>query len=205
MLNKINNYVLSLWVIFGMVWIWSSISPNSRHDWILENILVVVIISALTLTYKKFKFSDTSYILIIIFLIIHEIGAHYTYALVPYEEWLNACCDWSLNQFMGWDRNNFDRLVHLLFGLIWVYPAKEFFKRKLSFSNGMGWFFAAQSVMTFSLLYELIEWGVAMVFGGKLGMEYLGTQGDIWDAHKDMLLAALGALITAPLAYKAGK
>ena len=122
------------------------------------------------------------------------LGAHYTYALVPYEKWLHDCCNWSLNQFMGWERNNFDRLVHFLFGVMWVYPAKEFFKRKLSFSNGMGWFFAVQSVMTFSLLYELTEWGVAMTFGGDLGMEYLGTQGDIWDAHKDMLFCCIGCI-----------
>ena len=65
--KKINSYVLSLWIFFGMVWIWSSISPISRYDWILENILVVIILSVLFLTYKKFKFSDTSYVLIIIF------------------------------------------------------------------------------------------------------------------------------------------
>jgi putative membrane protein len=203
--NKNQKYVSFLLFIFSIVWIFAAISPFSRHDWMLENMLVIIIISVLSLTYKKFVFSNTSYTLIAIFMIVHEIGAHYTYSLVPYEEWLNACCNWSLNAFMGWERNNFDRSVHLLFGLVWVYPAKEFLERKLLLSNGLSWFFAVQSVMTFSLLYELIEWGVAMIFGGKLGMEYLGTQGDIWDAHKDMLLAALGGLIPALLFYKAGQ
>ncbi len=208
MLNNIDRkimYILLLLIIFIFVWIFAAIEPVSRHDWMLENMLVFIILLVLSLTYQKFPFSNISYTFIAVFLIIHEIGAHYTYSFVPYEEWFQACCDWSLNQFMGWERNNFDRIVHLLFGLLWVYPAKEFFIRRLEFSNGMSWFFAVQSVMTFSLLYELTEWGVAMIFGGKLGMEYLGTQGDIWDAHKDMLLAALGAFIPAAIAYKMGK
>ncbi len=208
MFNNIDKklmYILFLLIIFILVWIFAAITPVSRHDWMLENMLVFIILLVLSLTYQKFPFSDISYTFIAIFLIIHEIGAHYTYSFVPYEEWLDACCSWSLNEFMGWERNNFDRVVHLLFGLLWVYPAKEFFLRRLAFSNGLSWFFAVQSVMTFSLLYELTEWGVAMIFGGKLGMEYLGTQGDIWDAHKDMLLAALGAFIPAVFAYKMGK
>ncbi|MDD5406108.1 MAG: DUF2238 domain-containing protein [Sulfurovaceae bacterium] len=208
MLNNINKnlgYVLFLLVIFCVVWIIAAISPISRKDWLLENVLVFIILLVLSMTYKKFTFSNFSYTLIAVFLVIHEIGAHYTYALVPYEKWLSFCCDWSLNQFMGWERNNFDRIVHLLFGIMWVYPAKEFFKRIFLFGDGLSWFFAVENVMVFSLLYELIEWGAAMIFGGDLGMQYLGTQGDIWDAHKDMLLCDLGASITAFLSYKAGK
>ena len=194
--NKITFLKYSLFGLFVITWIWSSISPFSRHDWILENLLVIIILAVLILTYKKFKFSDTSYIMIFIFLILHEFGAHYTYSLVPYDEWLNYNFGFTINGLMGWERNHFDRFIHLIFGILWAYPAKEFFARKLSLSNNWSWFFAMQSVMSFSLLYELIEWLVAVVFGGELGMQYLGTQGDIWDAHKDMLLATIGAGIS---------
>lgn len=202
----LNNKNITIWfkytlfVLFVITWIWSSISPFSRHDWILENILVIIILAVLILTYKKFKFSDASYIMITIFLILHEFGAHYTYSLVPYDEWLNYNFGFTINSLMGWERNHFDRFIHLIFGILWAYPAKEFFARKLSLSNNWSWFFALQSVMSFSLLYELIEWLVAVVFGGELGMQYLGTQGDIWDAHKDMLLATLGAMVPIVIA-----
>lgn len=203
MLNNKNIIIwfkYTLFVLFVITWIWSSISPFSRHDWILENILVIMILAVLILTYKKFRFSDASYIMIALFLILHEFGAHYTYSLVPYDEWLNYNFGFTINSLMGWERNHFDRFIHLIFGILWAYPAKEFFARKLSLSNNWSWFFALQSVMSFSLLYELIEWLVAVVFGGELGMQYLGTQGDIWDAHKDMLLATLGAMVPIVIA-----
>ena len=198
MLNNIKFADKVLYVLiatFVMVFVWSSISPYDRGDWILENILVVGIVAIFIGTYKLFRFSTASYIAIVLFLILHEFGAHYTYSLVPYDDWFSAYFGLSLNEFMGWERNHFDRLVHFLFGVLWVYPAKEFYAKKLLLTNYWSWFFAVQSVAAFSLLYELIEWGVAIIFGGELGMHYLGTQGDIWDAHKDMLLAILGALM----------
>ena len=96
---------------------------------------------------------------------------------------------------MGWDRNHFDRLVHFSYGLLLAYPIKELYSRVANAEGFWGYFFPLELTMASSMIYELIEWGAAVVFGGELGMEFLGTQGDIWDAHKDMALASLGATI----------
>ncbi|MDD5359842.1 MAG: DUF2238 domain-containing protein [Sulfurovaceae bacterium] len=189
---KTSRFELILSLLFAIQWILWAISPISRHDWLLENVLVFVIVAVLVLTYKNFKFSKLSYFMMFIFLSIHIIGAHYTYSLVPYREWFGL----DLN-----GRNHFDRFAHFLFGSAWVYPAKEFYFKKIIKSNGWSSFLALQSVATFSFLYELIEWGAMLYFGGQLGMEYLGTQGDIWDAQKDMLMAALGGILTIFITY----
>ena len=171
----------------------------------LENVLVVLIVIVLLATKKRLGLSTISYILIVVFLILHEIGAHYTYSLVPYDEWFKSIFGFSLDQFFGWERNHFDRFVHFLFGVLWVYPIYEFYTKNVSISSGWRWFFAVQSVATASLVFEFIEWAAAAYFGGELGMHYLGTQGDEWDAHKDMLLAVIGALVVSLICYTRGK
>jgi putative membrane protein len=96
---------------------------------------------------------------------------------------------------MRWDRNHFDRLVHFSFGLLLAYPVKELYSRVANAQGFWGYFFPLELTMASSMMYELVEWGAAELFGGDLGMTFLGTQGDVWDAHKDMALASLGALI----------
>ncbi len=192
MLKKSYYLELALLLVFIVQWIFWAISPVSRKDWLLENILVFIIVTVLVLTYKKFRFSNISYLLIFIFLSIHIIGSHYTYALVPYNEWIG---------FENTERNHFDRFAHFLFGLIWLYPAREFYIRKLTKYKQWSGFFAFQSVVFFSSFYESVEWGAAIIFGGQLGIEYLGTQGDVWDAQKDMLLAAMGCITALLILY----
>jgi len=126
---------------------------------------------------------------------LHEIGSHYTYANVPYDSFLIAHFDFSLNEYLGWERNNFDRIVHFLYGLLLAYPVRELYCRVANASGFWSYFFPLELTMATSMMYELVEWGAAEAFGGELGMAYLGTQGDIWDAHKDMAFASLGALI----------
>ncbi len=96
---------------------------------------------------------------------------------------------------MGWTRNNFDRLIHLLYGLLLAYPIRELYCRIAGMKGFWSYLAPLNLIMATSMLYELVEWGAAEAFGGDIGMAYLGTQGDIWDAHKDMALASLGALI----------
>ena len=100
----------------------------------------------------------------------------------------------SLNSLMGWERNHFDRLVHLCYGLLLAYPIREVFLRITQARGFWGYFLPLDVTMSTSMLFELIEWVVVEILGGDLGVAYLGTQGDIWDAHKDMGLASLGAL-----------
>ena len=133
--------------------------------------------------------------MIFIFLVIHEIGAHYTYAEVPYGAWFESLTGTPLNPLIGWERNNFDRVVHFIYGLLLAYPTRELYFRVANADGFWGYFLTLDLTMSTSMLFELFEWAAAEVFGGKLGIAYLGTQGDIWDAHKDMALASLGALI----------
>ncbi len=188
------QYLLILSVFFLTVWIVFAIDPLSRHDWALENVLIVVSIIMLIASYKYFVLSRISYTLIFIFLCLHEIGAHYTYAEVPYDSWFRAFTGQDFNELVGWERNNFDRVIQFCYGLLLAYPLREVFIRIVDVRGFWGYFLPMDLTMSTSMLYELIEWGAATLFGGELGMAYLGTQGDIWDSHKDMALASLGAL-----------
>jgi len=165
----------------------SAIHPRYPSDWWLENALAVALVAVLLLTRNVFPFSRLSYTLIFVFLGLHELGAHYTYSEVPYKEWF---------PFLEvTERNHYDRLVHFLFGLLYAYPIREIFLRVVGVRGFWGYYLPLDVTMAFSMVYELIEWASALLFGGELGAAYLGTQGDVWDAQKDMALASLGALI----------
>ena len=190
-----SKYLLTLGILFGTLWIALAIAPWHRADWVLENVLVVIFAALLMFTYRAFPLSLISYTLIFVFLCLHTIGAHYTYAEVPYDSWFEHLFGTSLNASLGWERNHFDRAVHFSYGLLLAYPIREVFLRMAGVRGFWGYFLPLDLTMSTSMLYELIEWGAAEMFGGELGVAYLGTQGDIWDAHKDMALASLGALI----------
>jgi putative membrane protein len=179
-------YLLTLLGIYSVWWVVLAFDPYDRMDWILENVLVLLAIGLLIGTYKAFPLSRISYTCIFVFLMLHTVGSHYTYAMVPYQEWFPV--------FAG-GRNHFDRLVHFLYGLLLAYPIREMFLRIGNVRGFWGYFLPLDLTMSTSMLYELIEWAAAELVGGELGAAYLGTQGDIWDAHKDMALASLGALI----------
>ena len=186
-----------------------AIKPRYPQDWMLENILPIIFLVYLWGTVNKLTMSKVSYTLIFMFMAFHEIGSHYTYAEVPYDTAFKALTGISFNELVGWERNNFDRVVHFLYGLLLAYPIRELYFRIADARGFWGYFLPLEFTMATSMLYELIEWGAASVVGGDLGMAYLGTQGDIWDAHKDMLLASIGALlamaITAAIHYRVQK
>jgi putative membrane protein len=184
-----------LGALFAVVWLASAINPLHPSDWLLENVLVVLFVLGVALTTRWFVFSRVSMTLIFLFLCLHALGAHYTYAEVPYDAWIEALTGGSLNEAMGWQRNHFDRFVHFCYGLLLAYPIREIFLRIVNVRGFWGYFLPLDLTMSTSMIYELIEWGAAEIFGGDLGMAYLGTQGDVWDAHRDMALASLGALI----------
>jgi putative membrane protein len=181
-----SHYLWILGIVYALWWVAMAIAPLDRSDWVLENVLVVLAIGLLVFTYKPFPLSRVSYTCIFIFLVFHTLGSHYTYAKVPYQEWL---------PFLAGGRNQFDRMVHFLYGLLLAYPIREMFLRIGNVRGFWGYFLPLDLTMSTSMLYELIEWGAAAAFGGDLGAAYLGTQGDVWDAHKDMAMASLGALI----------
>jgi len=190
------HYLLLLAAIFALEWAWLAFDPNDRADWAMENVLVAVFVVVLAATYRIFPLSRISYTLVFIFLALHEIGAHYTYAQVPYDEGFRRLFGFSLNGALGWERNHFDRAIHFSYGLLLAYPIREVFIRIADVRGFWGYFLPLDITMSTSMLFELFEWAAAEFFGGDLAMDYLGTQGDIWDAHKDMALASLGAVIS---------
>ena len=194
------HYVLVLAIAYAILWLALAFSPFDRGDWMLENLLVVLFVVLLAITYRAFPLSRVSYTLIFVFMCLHTIGSHYTYAEVPYDRWWQDLTRASLNAALGWERNNFDRVVHFCYGLLLAYPMREVFLRIADARGFWGYFLPLNVMMSTSMLYEVIEWLVALLVGGDLGMAYLGTQGDVWDAHKDMALASVGALISMALA-----
>jgi putative membrane protein len=182
-----NRLLQVLLVVYALVWTRAAIDPLHPDDWLLENLLVFTFVPLLVFTYTRFPLSDLSYFSITIFMILHAIGAHYTYAEVPLGFWLKETFDHS--------RNHFDRIVHFSFGLFMAYPIREIFLRVAKTKGFWAYYLPLDVTLAFSGLYEIIEWFAASLTNPELGTAYLGTQGDPWDAQKDMGLAALGALV----------
>src|SRR5262245_12009689 len=189
------RYLLILAALFGLWWIALAIHPRDRNTWMLENALTVVAVALVGAFHRRLLFSRVSYTLIFVFLCFHTVGAHYTYSEVPYDAWLQKLTGRTLNSLVGWQRNNFDRVLHFAYGLMIAYPIREIFLRVVDVRGFWGYFLPLDLTMSTSMIYELLEWAAAAVFGGDVGQTYVGTQGDEWDAHKDMALASLGALI----------
>ena len=189
------RFVAILGILLAIAIVVSSIGAPYPHDWMIENALVLVAGILLISTYRSLPLSRFSYGLIFIFLCLHETGAHWTYAEVPYNDWWQSFFGVTLNEVLGLERNHFDRLVHFSYGLLIAYPIREVFMRVADVRGFWGYFLPLELVMSTSMIFELFEWAAAEVFGGELGIAYLGTQRDVWDAHKDMALATLGAII----------
>jgi putative membrane protein len=156
----------------------------------------VAFVAVLVVFRKRLPLSRLSYTALFIFLSLHSIGAHYTYSEVPYEEWIKALTGRSIHDAFGWQRNYFDRLVHFAYGLVFVHPIREILVRFAGVRGAWSYYLPIAIASSTSLDYEVIEWGAASVFGRELGVAYLGAQGDIWDAQKDMILAVLGAVLS---------
>lgn len=182
-----NRLLQVLVVIYAGVFVWAAIDPVYRFDWFLENILIIVFIVLMIATYRRFPISELSYILILVFLVLHAVGGHYTYSEVPLGFWLQETFDLS--------RNHYDRIVHFSFGLLIAYPFREVVLRYVTPSYLFASVFALTLVFTYSGGFEILEWVVAIIVDPKAGAAYLGTQGDEFDSQKDMALAASGALI----------
>jgi putative membrane protein len=169
-----------------LYWIITAIDPYDRFDWLLENLLVFFYCGLLAATYHRFTFSNLSYGLFILFLTLHLTGAHYTYAETPVGFWLMEWLDLS--------RNHFDRLAHFAYGLLCGYPLYELLYRRACRSRAWSGFLAVTMVIGFSGFFEVMEAIIAEMVSPELGAAYLGTQGDSWDAQRDMGLALLGAI-----------
>lgn len=192
-----NRLLQLLLLLFIVLWVVAAIRPTDRLQWAIENVLPVATAAALIVTYRKFAFSNLSYLLMFLFLCTHLFAAHYTYQNTPVDVWLKAA--------FHTERSYFDRFVHFLFGLMLAYPCREWLIRCAGIGGGWAYALPVSVVFASSALFEIIEMGAAL-FGGSAGGDYIGLQGDIYDTQKDMALglagglAAMGALAWADAA-----
>jgi len=187
-----NNIWLKIYIAFFLVnWVNSYVGNTDTANWFLENTLVFLFLGFMGFSYRKFQFSDLSYLLICVYLCLHVYGSKYTYAENPFGYWLKDALDLS--------RNHYDRIVHFSFGFLLAYPMREMFLKWLKFPAWVAWTLPIEITLSVSAFYELIEWAVADVFFKAQGDAYLGTQGDVWDAQKDIFLAFIGSIIATTI------
>ncbi|MBI2518203.1 MAG: DUF2238 domain-containing protein [Opitutae bacterium] len=188
----------ALAVVIGL----SAWGMHYPQDWWLENICVALGLVYLAATARGCPLSNASYVVVFAYFCLHEVGAHWTYSEVPYNDWWRGLFGVTLNELLGWQRNHYDRFLHFIYGFLITHPMREQILQPVR-ARGF-WSYALPVVLlTFtSTAYELIEWAAAVVFGGDLGMAYLGTQGDVWDAQRDTALATLGSILAMLLAAR---
>ncbi|HET9473955.1 MAG TPA: DUF2238 domain-containing protein [Steroidobacteraceae bacterium] len=192
-----SGYPAALLAVFTVIFVILGIAPLFRQDWLLENLLVFAGLAVLIATRKRLHFSNVSYTLIFVLFVLHEIGAHYTYSLVPYDRWVQAVTGDTLSAWLGLERNHYDRLIHFAYGLLITRPAIELLEHVAPPRGLWRPLLPVLFILSHSAIYELVEYAAAMVFGGELGTAYLGTQGDEWDSQKDMVCALGGALLAS--------
>ncbi len=176
-----------------IVWLWSAFNPVFPKDWLLENYLVFFFVPIIIILGRYFKLSKLSYTLIVLFLIFHVIGSHYTYEHVPFGN--------TVGSIFGSERNMYDRLVHFSFGFLLFYPIREMFMRLAQVKGLWAYLIPIDLLGSFSAIYELVEWQAAKNLDPMSGIAFLGSQGDIWDAQQDMYIAILGSIIMAAIVF----
>ncbi|WP_454831982.1 DUF2238 domain-containing protein [Pseudoxanthomonas wuyuanensis] len=186
--------------VFAASWI----APLWPLEQALHSSLTVVGLVWLALHDRRWPMLTSHFALICFFIIVHSVAARWLYSNVPYEEWLQALLGWSPGQAFGWQRNHFDRLIHLLYGICFAPPVRRHLRQRWPLlTPRQAFVLALMLIICSSLLYEWLEWGIALLLSPEAAESYNGQQGDIWDAHADMLLATLGALAAWPFGKRA--
>ena len=190
MKNKKAKFPLILLLILGLETLWSAYYPYDVQVWWTEFATAFFFIALLSATYKKFQFSNFSYLLIFLFCFLQIIGAHYTFERVPFD---------AVTRFFGFARNHYDRVAHFTIGLSGFLVSEFVRRQKIIPSLKWAAFFGIVFVMAMANFWELVEWIYAEIDGGSAGLAFLGSQGDSWDAQKDMLMDTLGAVVASML------
>lgn len=197
-MHNTSKFPLVLFGAYTVLFVLLGIDPYSRAVWVAENLPIFVIALSLFIAYLRgFRFSNVSYALMFVLLYLHTIGGHFTFERVPFE-WFN--------NFFGFERNMYDRVAHFSVGF-YAYPFAEYLKvRGLVTRRWLLYFVPLCFIISVAAAYEMIEWWYAASEGGAAGAAFLGSQGDIWDAQKDMLMDTLGAIAALVLfAWRKGK
>ena len=163
----------------------------------LHHLPTLVLVLAAPFLLARRPLSDAALACIVLFFVLHTIGGRYTYTDVPYDAWTRALSGQTLSEMLGWSRNHYDRFVHFCYGALAIVPVREALRRHAGLRPRLSLYVAVESVLAVSALYEIVEWLFTLTMEGSLATAYNGQQGDLWDAQKDMALAALGALLAA--------
>ncbi|MCX6756862.1 MAG: DUF2238 domain-containing protein [Candidatus Nomurabacteria bacterium] len=189
-MQKIKKYFPHfLLAIYTIEFVSLGINPYSRDVWYAENIPIFGIVLFLVILYVRgIRFSNTAYLLMSLLPFFHTVGGYYTFERVPF--------DW-FNNFFGFERNMFDRVGHFMAGFFAYGLAEYVLAYKKVSTKFWAFFLGICFIGTLAMTYELIEWQYAVKQGGDAGLAFLGSQGDIWDAQKDMLMDTLGAIFVS--------
>jgi putative membrane protein len=190
-LNRRKQILTGLCAICGAVWIVAAIHPLDRPAWILENILLLVVVTAILFLHRRLHLSNVSYFCVAAFIILHIVGAHYTYSQMPLGLWAKA--------YFALPRNHYDRLAHAAFGFLLAFPLRELLLRFSGTTRTWSFWLALAPILAVSGLFEILESIVAEIMAPGKGVEWLGGQGDEWDAQNDMLAATIGAIMMMSL------
>jgi len=186
-----NRFLQLLVALYAAAWGLGALEPVDRGTWLLENLLVVAFVGALVATHRRFVFSRLSYALIFVFLLLHVVGSHYTYSAVPAGAWVAEA--------FGLARNHYDRFVHLAFGALLAYPAREIVLRVMHVHRAWSYVVPVLTILALSSGYEMVEAWAARIVDPGVGIAFVGAQGDVWDGQKDMSLALGGAVLAMAL------
>ncbi|WP_457319474.1 DUF2238 domain-containing protein [Stenotrophomonas sp. P5_B8] len=185
--------------VFAATWV----HPLWPAEQALHGSLAVIGLAALWWVDRRWRLGNGAFIAICAFIAIHCVAARWLYSNVPYDAWLQAATGWSPNVAFGWQRNHFDRLIHLLYGLCFTPALVQLVRHGWpALRIGQAFTLSVMAIMCSSLAYEWLEWGIALLLSPEAAEAYNGQQGDMWDAHADMLLATLGSLLVWPLARR---
>ncbi len=179
--------VKALFAAYLILWLYLAVEPLDRFDWVLDNLLVFLLGPPFLFYIRRFRFSDLSYVLILLYLMLCAVGAHWSYSFVPAGDWVRDA--------FGLGRNHYDRFVHFSFGLLLAYPLKEWLERAVKVPASWPYVFAPLLLVAVSAIFECIEAVVVELVNPELGLIFLGAQGDIWDAQKDILVALIGGAL----------
>nr|WP_317198931.1 DUF2238 domain-containing protein [uncultured Psychrobacter sp.] len=201
MQRNVNSVIVSTAAVVIVI-VLASIEPLDWSSYLLHQLGTLLFLAVMIIAYRYWQISKNAYVQSMIFLVVHIIGARYLYSYVPYDNWTEQLFGIGLNEWFGWQRNMYDRLVHFSYGLLlftaMIESAKSIFKIQ---SITLLIAIALMINMSTSLLYELFEWSLTMIMSPEASEAYNGQQGDIWDAHKDMALALLGGIVSAVIIF----
>ncbi len=180
------RFPLILLAAYVGLFVFLAIRPYDRAVWWAENLPIMLIVAGLVLAYRWYTFSNTAYVLMAVLVFLHTIGGHFTFERVPF--------DW-FTEFFGFERNHYDRIAHFSVGF-YAYPLAELLlRRRLVLSRTVLFLFPVCFILAVAGIYEIFEWLYAITADPEAGLAVLGSQGDIWDAQKDILADGLGALV----------